>query len=55
LSPSFTYASPSSSSVKTEGAIYSQSPSPVQRSWSIQTFIGMVRLLLVAMAFASPL
>jgi hypothetical protein len=26
--------------VNTAGAISSHSPSPVQRSWSIQTFIG---------------
>src|SRR6266545_403700 len=36
---SFTYARPSSSRVKTSGAISSHSPSPVQRSWSIQTFM----------------
>jgi hypothetical protein len=30
--------------VKTSGAISSHSPSPVQRSWSIQTFMARVLL-----------
>src|SRR5205085_591045 len=41
--PSFTYARPSSSRVNTSGAISSQSPSPVQRSWSIHTFMCVPR------------
>src|SRR5690606_12524027 len=40
LSPSLTYARPSSSRVNTSGAISSQRPSPVQRSWYIQTFMA---------------
>src|SRR6478752_6426552 len=40
----FTYARPSMSSSKTSGAYCTQMPSPVQRSWSIQTSRSCVSL-----------
>ena len=42
---SWTYANPSSSMMNTSGAISAHRPSPVHKSWSIQTFISLQNLL----------